>query len=164
MTTHPDHHFRHCHLLEILLQRRPGVVIEPLLHEGDDLAVVPCVRILQVLSDPCLDVGNFREGILRGLLASVQLCEAYAEAQLVDIGIYDDIVVLVDSGRVDQQLDQFLSREVPSLGVPIYESLGIGEGLGEGDHGGLAIHWTSQFLRVGKDDAEVDALENAGEA
>ena len=56
-----------------------------------------------------------------------------------------------------------MSGEAPALRVPVLEGLGVGKGLGEGDYGGLSVDGASELLSVGKDDCEVDALENTVE-
>jgi hypothetical protein len=122
---------------------------------------VPAVRVFQVLSNPRLDVGDLWEGIARRLLACVELREANAEAHLVDIGIWDQVIGRGRHGWVNKQLEQSLCSQPPPLRVAVNEGLRLAESLGERDNRSLAVGRPGQLLGIRKNDCEVDWLENA---
>lgn len=65
---------------------------------------MPAVCILQVLPNPLLDIRDFWEGVTRRLLASVELGEADAKADLVNIGIRNQVVGRGRDRWVDEKL------------------------------------------------------------
>jgi hypothetical protein len=78
---------------------------------------MPRIRLFQVLSDPDPDVGDLRERVSGDLLASVELGETDAEAEIVDILIGNDVV---DSGRdwrLGEQFQQFVTGKAPPFGI-----------------------------------------------
>jgi hypothetical protein len=133
---------------------------QSLLYQSHNLAIRPAICLLQILSDPSLDILDLGVRIARRLLASVKLREANTEAHLIDISIRDNVVVRGRNGRVHQQLDQALSRQTPALGVPVNKGLGVGEGLCERHDGGFAVDGTGKLLGVREDDGEVDSFED----
>ena len=84
---------------------------------------MPAVCILEVLSDPLLDVGNLWEGVAGCLLACVELSEANTKADLVNIGIWNQIVGCGRYRRVDEELEQALCGQTPAFGVTVDEGL-----------------------------------------
>lgn len=79
-------------LVEIQRQSLLQLGLESLLHQLHNPAVVPAVGVLEVLANPCLDVGDLGERVARCLLTGVQLREANAEADLIHVGIWNNVV------------------------------------------------------------------------
>ena len=131
------------------------------MHQLDDPAAVPAVCVFQVLSNPRLDVGDLWEGIARRLLACVELREANAEAHLVDIRIWDQVIGRGRHGWVDKQIEQSLCSQPPPLGVAVNEGLRLAESLGERDNRSLAVGRPGQLLGIRENNCEVDRLEDA---
>lgn len=121
------------------------------------------VRVFQVLSNPCLDVGDLWEGITRRLLACVELREANAEAHLISIRIWNQVIGRGRHGRVNKKLEQSLCSQPPPLRVAVDKGLRFAESLGEGDNCSLAVGRPGQFLGVRENDCEVDRLEDAAQ-
>jgi hypothetical protein len=130
------------------------------LHDAADPAAVAVVGILEVLSDPSLDIWNLWERVARWLLACVELRETDAKTHLVNISVGDDVVSGDRDRWVDQKLDQTLRCEGPALGVAIDKGLRVAESLGERHYSRLAIGGTRKLLGLGKDDSQVHGLED----
>jgi hypothetical protein len=148
-------------LAQVPCQRLLRLSIQTLLHDLDNAAIVASIRVLEVLSNPLLDIGDFWERVAGCLLAGVELCEANAEAELVDVGIGDDVVCGGGNRGINQELDQALCGERPALGVAVDERLRVAECLGERHDGGLAIGGACELLGVWQDDGQVHRLEDA---
>lgn len=121
---------------------------------------MPAVGVLKVLTDPRLDVGDLWEGVAGRLLAGVELCEANTEADLVDIGVGDQVVGCGGNGGVDEELQQALCGQTPALGVAVNEGLRLAESLGKRYYGSLAVSRPGKLLSVWQDDCEVDGFED----
>jgi hypothetical protein len=129
-------------LLQVLGQCLLRLWIQPLLHDVADPAAVAVVGILEVLSNPSLNIRNLWEWVARWLLACVKLRETDAETDLVNISVGDDVVPGNRNRRVDQKLDQTLRGECPALGVAVNKGLRVAERLGERYYSCLAIRGT----------------------
>jgi hypothetical protein len=151
------------HLLQILRKRALQPRIQPLLHNPHNPAAMPLIRIPQILPHPRLDVGNLRKRVARRFLARIELGEADAEAELVDVNVRDDVVCGGRDGGVDHECDEALGGEGPALGVAVDEGLRVAEGFCEGYDGGFAVGGAGEFLGVGEDYGEVDGFEDAVE-
>lgn len=81
------------------------------------------IRILQVLPNPGFDISDLWEGVPGRLLACVKLSEADAEADLVNIGIWNQIIGCGRYRRVDEELEQALCGQTPAFGVTVDEGL-----------------------------------------
>ena len=119
------------------------------------------IRVLEIVSNPALDIHNLGERVTRRLPARIELREADAKADFVDVGVGDDVVGGRRDRRVDEQLDQALCGKCPAFGVSIDKGLGVAKCFGEGDYGRFAIGGTGELLCVGKDDGEVELLEDS---
>jgi hypothetical protein len=146
---------------KVLLQGLLSLRVKTLLHQLADPTAVAAVSVLEVLADPLPDIGNLGEGVARCLLACVELSEANAEPNLVDVRIGNDVVGSRRDRWVHQELNQALGRQAPALGVPVDKGLRVAERLGEGHDCRLAVGGSRKFLRVGKDDGQVDGFEYA---
>lgn len=149
--------------LHSLHQRRLRLRTQPLLHKRAHPAAIPLIPRPEVLTNPPLDIRNLLERILRGLAARVELGEADAERQVVDILLGHDVVGGGSRGRVDEQLEQRLTCKCPALLVALNKGLAIRERLGERDDSRLAVEGARELLRVGEDDLRIDGAEDAGE-
>jgi hypothetical protein len=147
-------------LLQVLGQCLLRFWVQPLLHNVADPAAVAVVGILEILSNPGLDVWDLWEGVTRRLLACVELRETNAEADLVYICVGNDVVSGNRNRWVDQKLDQTLRGKGPTLGIAIDKRLRVSERLGERYDSRLAVGRTRQLLGFGKDDGQVHGFED----
>lgn len=118
------------------------------------------VRILQILPNPLLDIGDLWEGITRCFLTRVELSETNAEADLINIRVGNQVISRRGDGWVDKKLKQSLGGKAPTLGIAINEGLRFTEGLGERYYSSLAVGRSCKFLCIRQDNCQVDGFED----
>jgi hypothetical protein len=96
-------------------QSTPCLLAQPGLHEAGDSPAGPGIGLLQVLTDPRLDVRDLGERVPRRLARGVELGEADAEADVVDVVVDDGVVGAVGYGRVDEEFEEGLAGQGPAL-------------------------------------------------
>lgn len=93
-------------------QRRLPLLTQSLLHKLADSSSRLAIRLSQVLSAPLTHILNLRPRVLWSRLASVQSREAHAEADILDVTVFNDGVVGGGWQRwVDEKLKERFASE-----------------------------------------------------
>lgn len=120
------------------------------------------IRFLEVLPNPGLKIGTgIGPGISRLRADGRQWSEANAEGHVFDVVFGDEVVLGCWEWRELEEFEERFAGEGPALLVARGEGFGVGERLGKGDDGGLAVERAGEFLGFGEDDVEVDWGEEA---
>ena len=106
---------------------------------------------------------NLGEGVPGQRLAGVEWCVPNTKANILDVSVLDEVSVSAErKRRVHEKLEKSLAGEVPAALVEANnKSVRVGEGVSEGNDGGLAVVCARELLCLWENDGEVDWLEDA---
>ena len=110
------------------------------------------ICLLQPRTHPFLQVSDLGPRILWRSPTSVQGCEAYTEAGIVNILLVNIVCTRSRHGWQFEQLEEGLAGVSPALSILLRESDRVRYGLGKGHHRGFAIQWSDQFLGFWEND------------